>query len=118
MFSDPQSVTLSGTAHSLARTSMGDGTGAFKKASAGLKLSIQNRIGKRNAVTVRLDLDKIVADPLLAGTSRPQSMSAYLVLNTPGNGAFTAAEQEALAKALVDYLGVAGNLTKIVNGES
>lgn len=110
-------ITVSGTAHTLERTSMGDGRGAFKKAAAGLKLSVSNSYGKRNSVVARLDLDKIVPDPLLTGVSKPISGSAYLVINTPSVG-FTPTEIEGLAKGLVDYLAAAGILTKIINGEA
>lgn len=96
---------------------MGDGKGAFRKASAGLKLSVANSYGKRNSVVVRLDKDVIVPDPLLTGVSKPASMSAYLVINTPAVG-FSAADVEALAKGLLDHLNSAGLLSKVVNGEA
>jgi len=44
-------------------------------------------------------------------------MSAYLVVDIPNVG-FSAIDQERYAQALVDYVDVAGVLTKVVNGES
>lgn len=117
MFSEPQSVTVSGAAKSLPRVSFGDRKGIFENASTGHTLSVTHVNGKRNRHTVRLDITKTAADPLLDGVSRQYSMSAYLVLDKPLVG-FTAVEAEANAKALVDWFAVAGNLTKIVNGES
>lgn len=44
-------------------------------------------------------------------------MSAMVIVDHPLVG-FSAAEAEAVAKALVDYLAVAGTLTKVIGGES
>jgi hypothetical protein len=117
MFSEPQSVTVSGAAKSLPRISFGDRSGTFENTGTGHKLRISHIIGKRTRRTVRLDVTKTAADPLLDGVSRQYSMSAYLVIDHPPVG-FTTAEAEANAKALTDWLAVAGNLTKVVNGES
>lgn len=117
MFTEPQSVTVSGAAKSLPRVSFGDRKGVFENTTTGHALSVAHANGKRGRRTVRLDITKTAADPLLDGVSRQYSMSAYLVLDHPTVG-FSNVEIEANAKALNDWLAVAGNLTKVVNGES
>lgn len=110
-------MSVSGAAKSLPRVSFGDRKGIFENAATGHRLSVTHVNGKRARHTVRLDITKTAADPLLDGVSKQYSMSAYLVLDNPLVG-FSVAEIEANAKALSDWLAVAGNLTKIVNGES
>lgn len=117
MFTEPQSVTVSGAAKSLPRVAFGDRKGVFENTTTGHRLSVSHIKGKRGRSTVRLDITKTAADPLLDGVSRQYSMSAYLVVDTPLVG-FSAVEVEANADALADWLAVAGNLTKVVNGES
>jgi hypothetical protein len=117
MFTDPQTVTVSTIAKSLARTESGDHTGAFESTVDGLVLSVSHALARRNRSTVRLDCNKTSADPLVPSTNRPYSMSVYLVLDCPPQG-FSTAEVTANAKALVDWLAIAGNQTKLVNHES
>lgn len=117
MFADPQSVTVNAVAKSLPRVSSGDYEGAFESVVDGLRLGIRYVPAKRNRTTVRLDVSKVSADVLVPSTNRPYSMSVYLVLDTPSQG-FTTTEITNNLKALVDWLAVAGNQTKIVNHES
>lgn len=117
MFSEPQSVTVGAVAEDLPRVSFGNFNGIFEDSTAGLRLSIAHQNGARHRRTVRLDFTKVAADPLLDGVSKPYSMSAYLVIDHPRVG-FDAASIEANAKALVGWLAVTGNLTKVVGGES
>lgn len=117
MFSEPQSITVSGAAKSLPRVGYGDRNGLFESVPAGLRLRVSHLIGKRIRRTVRIDFTKTAADPLLDGVSRQYSSSAYIVIDHPSVG-FTTTELEANAKSLVDWLAVAGNLSKVVNGES
>jgi hypothetical protein len=119
MFVEPQSVTVSGSAKSLPRVQYGDRAGTFENLniSPSYALKLSHQLGKRNRRTVRLDTTKSAADPFQTDVNRQYSASAYLVIDHPPVG-FTATETEALAKALVDWLAVAGNLTKVVGGES
>jgi len=117
MFSEPQTVTVNAAAISLPRTSFGDRNGLFESISDGIRLRISHVLGKRTRRQVRLDFTKTAADPLLDGVSRQYSMSAYLVIDQPQVG-FDTTETETNVKALVDWLAVAGNLTKVTNGES
>lgn len=117
MFTEPQNVTVNAVAKSLPRVSTGDRSGIFENVAEGYTLRITHNLGKRNRRTVRLDITKTAADPLLDGVSRPYSMSAYLTVDHPLVG-FSAAETEDNVQGLIDWLATAGNLTKIVGGES
>lgn len=117
MFTEPQTVTVNAVAKNLPRVSMLDRSGTFESAADGLTLRVSHNLGKRNRRTVRLDITKTAADPLLDGVSRPYSMSAYLVIDHPQVG-FDATETLNNVQALVDWLDVAGNLSKVVGGES
>lgn len=117
MFADPQSVTVNAVAKSLPRTSAGDHRGSFEDPADGLVLTISHQTGKRHRSTVRLDVSKISADPLVPTSNRPYSLSAYLVLDTPLQG-FTTTEIGYYLKAVSDWLAVAGNQTKILGFES
>lgn len=120
MFSEPQTVTISGAAKSLPRVSSGNREGLFEKSSTtdSQALKITHQLMKdRNRRTVRLDVTKLAADPTLDGVSKTYSESAFLVVDHPKVG-YSATETEATAKALIDWLAVAGNLTKVIGGES
>ena len=119
MLSDPQSVTLAGTAVSLPRTAT-SGTGAtYKAPDSTLVLETIHNYGRRNRAMVRVRQVKIAADPLIATTNRRLSLSAWLVVDMPPEG-FSIAEQVSLVKALSDWLSAStyANTTKLVGGES
>lgn len=117
MFTEPQSVTVNAATIELPRTAFGDRNGLFESVADGIRLRISHVLGKRTRRQVRFDFTKTAADPLLDGVSRQYSMSAYLVIDQPQVG-FDLAETETNVKALVDWCAVAGNLTKVTNGES
>lgn len=117
MFADPQDVTIAGTEVELPRVSFGDRRGTFKSTADGVKLSIVHNEGKRNSSTVRLDYNIVAADPLLDGVSRPQSMSAFFTINTPQTG-FSTVDVAENVQGLLTWLAGAGNLSKVINGES
>ncbi len=119
MLADPQSVTLSGTATSLPRTSINQGGAVYSAPDSSIKLDVVHNIGRRNRSTVRLRQDKIAADPLIASTNRRLSATAYFGIDVPPEG-FSVAEQVALVKALADWLTAStmANTTKVIGGES
>jgi hypothetical protein len=67
---------------------------------------------------VRLDSQKIAADPLTAGINVLASASAYLVVDVPKTG-FTAAEAKAVVDALAAYLSASSGavVSKVLGGE-
>jgi hypothetical protein len=117
MFAEPQSVTVNAVAKSLPRVSFGDRKGVFTSATGDIQLTVSHDLKSRNRRNVRLDFAKTASDPLLDGVSRQYTMSAYVVVDHPRVG-FDNTEVKNNLKALVDYLGVAGNLDKVVGGES
>ncbi len=117
MFAEPQSVTVNAVAKSLPRVSFGDRKGTFSTSIGDIGLTISHDLKSRNRRNVRLDFAKTAADPLLDGVSRQYTMSAYVVVDHPKVG-FDNTEVKNNLKALVDYLAIAGNLDKIVGGES
>lgn len=118
MFSDPQSITISGAAKSLPRVSSGDFTGQFTASDGAYTLSVKHTSGKRERSVVRLDTRKIGANPLDPTKNLPYAASVYVVLDAPAQSSgFSSVELEDLAKGLVAYL-TAANVTKFVGKES
>jgi len=117
MFTEPQTVTVNAVAKSLPRTAIGNLEGAFQSRADGLKLRISHVEGKRNRRTVRLDSTKTAADPLLDGVSKQYSMSAIFTVDSPLVG-YSDTEVMQIMQALIDWLDVPANLTKVVGGES
>lgn len=117
MFADPLSVTVNSVAKSLVRTDVGNRKALYESAADGLSLTISHVKGKRNRHTVRLDINKTAADPLLDGHSKVYSMSAYLIVDAPDVG-FSLTEQDINVKALVDWLGTGTNADKVLAFES
>lgn len=119
MFSDPQSVTISGSATSLPRVSSGDLSGKFRSGDGAVALSIAHTANKRERNMVRVDRNIVGADPLDTTKQRNYSAAAYLVLDVPLNSVgFDAAAKQALVTALADWIKVAGNTAKFVGLES
>jgi len=116
-YADPQSVTVNAVAKSLARVGSGSYSGSFQSSADGLQLLVDHNHGRRNRSTVRLQIDKISADPLVPSTNRPYSMTVGVYIDKPTQG-FSTTELANNLKALSDWLAVAGNQTKLVNEES
>jgi len=119
-FSDPQSVTVAGTAISLPRTGLVGANGSVYTSADGLtQLSISSAYGTRNRRTARLTTTVTVADPLISGTNVVRSSSVYFVIDAPKNGI---ANADLLAQALGLFAWASAssgaNTTKILGGES
>lgn len=118
MFTDPISITVSGSAKSLARTGTGPDTGAFATADRAYRLSVSHSYGRRIRSLLKMQRDSLVANPLVSGQNVNQSMSVYLVIDRP------AGYDTAAAKAEVDgYLAwltasSGAAITKALAGES
>jgi ammonia channel protein AmtB len=119
-FADPQSVTVSGSAISLPRTSSGQNAGTFTSADGLTQLSVASTIGKRTQRVLKLSQSKISADPLMPTTNVRSIQSCWLGFNGPSNGAFTVAESKALIDALVAYLSAStgARVTQLLGGEN
>lgn len=121
MYSDPQSLTISGTATSLPRTSAGVNAGQFTTPDGAVVFDIRHQYGKRSRRTVRIDHSKIIPDPLLTNVNKVVSSSVYVVVDAPLVG-YTATELKGLVDALAAWLaagtGAANNTVRLVGGES
>lgn len=103
MFSDPQSVTVSGSAKSLPAISRSTDKSIYRIDDATLSLSIGHQFKvERQRFVVRLDANKVAPDPLSASNNRVYTCSTYLVLDKPVVG-YTNAEMQAYSAALVAW---------------
>lgn len=118
-FSDPQAVTISGSANSLPRVSSGENTGSFQKNDGSVKLSVSHQYGKRTRRTIRLEHSKIAPDPLISSANIRYSMTSYLVIDTPVTG-YTVAEAQAIVEGLMGFLTASSGAatTKLLGGEN
>lgn len=121
MYSDPQTLTISGTAVSLPRTSAGVNAGVFTSPDGAVDLDVRHQYGKRARRTVRIDHEKIIPDPLLTNVNKPVSASVYVVVDAPLMG-YTPTELKGIVDALAAWLaagtGAANNTIRLVGGES
>lgn len=118
-FSDPQSINPGSGAVSLPRTGSGLDTGKFTSSDGLLNFRVSHQFGKRTRRTARLDVSKIVTDPLNPSQNRPVSGSVYVVVDVPPQG-FTADEQVKLLAGLSSWLTAStnANAIKLAGGES
>jgi len=118
-FSDPQSITIGASTASLPRTGSGPNSGTFTSPTGELKLTISHAVNKRARRTARIDIQKIVPDPLLPAVNAPRSASVYLVCDAPLTG-FTGAELTDGIVAICDYLSASSGAAaaRLLGGES
>lgn len=118
-FSDPQSVTISGTAISLPRTSSGAGNSEYMSSDGLVTMKASSDYGRRTRRVLRLDHAKLTADPFIPAQNTKVSMSNYIVFDLPVAGYSN-------AEALAVYAGfkaafIASSdllISKLLGGES
>lgn len=114
-FSDPQSVTIDGTAHSMPRVSSEGTKSLYSEADETLKMTISHQESKnRTRHMVRLDLRTIAADPLTA-VNEYQTVGVYLVIDEPEYG-FTDDNIDDLCTGFKTWLSSA-NILKVLGAE-
>lgn len=118
MLADPQSVTVAGTALSLARVGIGQNSADYWTADGASRLRVQQTSNaKTRRTSVTLQTDKVAADPLTAVNARVTSQISVSIL-APING-FTVTELRdqliGLANALTASTGAM--TVKILGGE-
>jgi len=117
MFADPQSVTVNAVAQSLPAVSRGDSVSIYQKDDATYKLTISHNFkAERNRFTVRLDANKVAADPLASANNKVYSHTAYLVIDKPVVG-YTNSETQLMVTGLIGWLS-SGNILKVLGGET
>lgn len=119
MMADPQSVTINAVAQSLAAVSRGDNTSTYRKDDGTVELIVSHTNARRTRRSVRLNFNKISADPLVPAQNQKVSLSAYLVIDHPPTG-FTNAELKQVTDGLTKWLtdSTGANTTKVIAGES
>jgi hypothetical protein len=118
MFTDPQTVTISGSAKTLNGVSSTADGKKYATSDRAHQMTISHSYGRRHRHTLRLQVDTLVASPLIAGQNVTQSMTAYLTVDVPP-GYDTATAKAVLDGLLANLSATSGaNLTKLVGGES
>lgn len=117
MFSDPISITVDSTPVSLPRVATEGQSATYKSADETYGLKISHQTSKnRTRRMVRLDSFLVAADPLTSVNAYQQS-AVYLVIDHPTYGLPDATVMDGV-NALLDLLGTAGVLDKVMGGES
>jgi hypothetical protein len=118
MFSDTLTLTLNAVAKTLTRVDGTGGRGVFRNVTEGLRYTLtqSETKAKRTIIGVRLDHEKLAADPLVTGINRAVSGSVRLIADYPILG-YTIAEKEDHLQAVADWLAIQANRDKLLNGE-
>jgi len=120
-FTDPQSVTISGTTIPLPRTYAEGAESAYTSADGLVKLSVNHALVKQGRVRrlLRIDHSKLTADPFKPSDNVKVNMANYVVFDLPPAG-YTNTEIlvvytgfKTLFTATSDAL-----ITKLLGGES
>lgn len=119
MFTEPQTVTISGTAHTLPKVSSVDNGGTFSQDDQSVKMKIQHVYAKRTRRTIRIDCQKTSSDPVVPAQNRPYSASVILSVDAPAYG-YTPAELKAIVDGFFANLNASSgaNIVKFLGGES
>lgn len=120
-FADPQSITIGGSAKTLARAYTGTGQGTFLESGGDNKLYIEPRVSKagRSVRTATLSNSKVTADPLVSTTNIRVNATVRLVIDRPAQG-YSDADILDLVKGLIAW-GTAttdASLKKLIAGEN
>lgn len=113
-FADPQSITVDSTPVELPRVKPEANASLYKSADENYSLRISHQESKgRTRRMVRIDARTVAADPLTA-VNQFQSLGVYVVVDEPEFG-FADDAVEDVVVALTTWLGVAGNVAKLLS---
>lgn len=118
-FSDPQSITISGTAISLPRIPSGNKKGIFATSDLKTRIEVDPKVGNRVSVSARLYQNKVVTDPLVTTTNVVVGDMVSLTINKPIAG-YTDDDILAQVTGFIAWLtaGTNANLKKLIAGEA
>jgi hypothetical protein len=118
-FTDPQSITISGTTVPLPRVSAGNGNSSYQSADGLVVVTASNAYGRRTRRVLRVDHSKITADPFVPAQNSKVSMSNYIVFDLPPAG-YTNAEAKAVYDGFKAMFTASTDalITKLLGGES
>jgi hypothetical protein len=118
-FTDPQTVTISGTTTPLPRTSVGDERSEYTSADGTIQMIASHEHGKRIRRLLRIDTSKIAPDAFRPAENTKVSMSLYIVFDLPQTG-YSTTEQLAVYTGFKTQITAASDalITKLLAGES
>jgi hypothetical protein len=118
-FSDPQSITISGTTISLPRVSTGDGTSKYSSSDGLVDLSASHAYGRRIRRVLRVDHSKVAPDVFIPSQNAEVSMSNYIVFDLPAVG-YTNTEAKAVYSGFKTLFTATSDalIDKLLGGES
>jgi len=118
-FTDPQSITISGTPISLPRISSGTNESKYSSSDGLVDLLASHAYGRRIRRVLRVDHSKITADPFIPDQNREVSMSNYMVFDVPVVG-YTNAEVKAVYAGFKALYTASSDalIDKVLGGES
>lgn len=118
-FTDPLSITISGTTVSLPRVSVGDDRSEYASGDGLYKLTASHEYGRRTRRLMRIDTSKVAPDPFRPTENVQVGMSYYVVFDLPPAG-YTAAEALAVQQGFNTLMAANTNqlVTKLLGGES
>jgi len=118
-FTDPQSITISGTAIPLPRVGSGDNESKYSSSDGLVDLLASHAYGRRNRRVLRVDHSKIAADPFIPDVNREISMSNYIVFDLPTVG-YTNVEAKAVYTGFKALFTASSDalIDKLLGGES
>lgn len=116
---DPQTVTIDGTAYTVARMPFNEkGSSTFTDPTGLVDLVILQNKGRRSRSAIRIQRTVEATDPLTAVKSSEQA-AVYLMVDRPLLG-FTNADLKKMVDALTAYTAASSgaNLLKVLAGEA
>lgn len=118
-FTDPQTITISGTATPLPLTSRGQQGADYRSADGLITLSANHAYGRRTRRVLRVDHSKLTTDPFLPTQNVKVSMSNYIVFDIPPAG-YTNTEALAVYAGFKTLFTATSDaaITKLLGGES
>jgi hypothetical protein len=118
-FTDPLSITISGTTSTLPRTFLRDDETTYSSSDGLIQVSAAHDSGRRNRHVLRVNHSKVSADPFKPAENVKNSMSHYMVFDLPPVG-YTATEILAIYTGFKTLYtaGTDAIITKLLGGES
>jgi hypothetical protein len=118
-FSDPQSITISGTAIPLPRISTMEDESIYQSGDGLVQVQASHDSGKRYRHLLRVNHSKLAPDPFRPTENVKVSMSHYIVFDVPVAG-YTATEQIAVYAGFKAMYSASSDalITKLLGGES
>lgn len=118
--SDPQSITIGGVTSSLPQVNSGNYSSDYASADNLVHLLVSHNYGKRIRRVIRVNHQKVAADPLLAAVNRIEGCSIYTVFDIPANNIYTPTQVMEVYDGFRDQLGANTDalITKVLGGES